>query len=167
MSVCHHPARHVTLLTHLGNSQPPVSCHRSTALQSLKTSIYTLPPAAIPCLATSPKITSGCATCPVSRAVGVRSDRVSEWLGWFTSLPTLLKRCQEAVFQRPLPLRLTPPDTVKRPVLKPYVHWQILTYTWQGQVFSVFRSLPFLWEPWKIQAALMAAVHTESVVLVP
>ena len=54
----------------------------------------------------------------MSWAVGVRSDRVSEWLGWFTSLPTLLKRCQKAVFHRPLPLRLTPPDTVKRLVSK-------------------------------------------------
>lgn len=57
------------------------------------------------------KTTSGWATCPVSWAVGVRVTRVSEWLGWFTSLPTLLKRCQEAVFHRPLPLRLTPPQS--------------------------------------------------------
>lgn len=118
MSVCHHPTRHSNHPDTPGKQ--PATCLLSPlhGPQSQKTSIYTLPPAAIPCLATSPKTTSGCATCPVSRAVGVKSDRVSEWLGWFTSLPTLLKRCQEGVFHRPLPLRLTPPDAVKRLVSK-------------------------------------------------
>lgn len=77
-SVCHHPTRHCNHPDTPGKQ--PTTCLLSPlhCPQSQKTSIYTLRPAAIPCLATYPKTTSGCATCPVSRAVGVRSDRVSE-----------------------------------------------------------------------------------------
>lgn len=43
---------------------------------------------------------------PCEPGRGRREWRVNDWLGWFTSLPALLKRCQKAVFHCPLPLRL-------------------------------------------------------------
>lgn len=132
----------------------PATCLLSPFHCHLNTHLYITP-----CYLMSGNFPKTTCLCHVSCAPGCG---LSEWLGWFTWLPTLLKRCQEAVFHRPLPLRLTPPDAVKRPISKTQSTLTDLDMYLARS--SVFRSLPFLWEPWKMQAYLMAPVHTLSVV---
>lgn len=127
--------------THLESSLLPVCC-----INQASTS---LPPALIPRLATCAQTTPAGPRAPGSRAVGVGSDGGGGVTGLIHQpcLPGWLKRCQEAVFHCPLPLRLgTGRRGLQSCFLEPACSDISVTNTWQRRGSTVFRSLRLLRE---------------------